>query len=175
MDILNESGDLVDGGPDREGKGTNRGNGLARSDGLAPFSTRLNAEKKAKLLDWARQRGVAAGVIIEELITDNLPERIGNIEKRLDLVLRLLQELTSHQPSSQFKLEGSTHMKPEDLSVPHDAPKDSPWEIPGLLAAWYTFKAAWDEEHPDPAFPQPRAPISSRRKGSRWTAWFGGS
>lgn len=132
------------------------GNAQASDEELERFSTRMKPGTKARLLQLASTRGVAAGVVIDDLLRERETQPWIVIEQKLDSVLEQLSRM-SQPPSAGVPVSSGRH----------------PSEDPMQLAAWQAFKQAWDQQHPDPAFPVMAQPIIDRKRG-RWAKWFGG-
>lgn len=153
MKNLNESENIDDECDERRGEEIILRNTNPSDETLVPFSTRVLTEVKTELLKRAKSRGVAAGVIIAELLTTESVQPWAKIEQKLNLLLGLVQKSGS----------GASHASPPaDLDL-------FPWTRREKFEAWRAFETEWATRSQQP--PAPRAPafVSSRRIW--WKPW----
>jgi hypothetical protein len=113
-EMMNELEGLGEESGDGARSDVNRRSPTEQADTLEAFSTRMHARKKAILLAQAKERGIAAGLIIEEMMSYSpgvkTIQTLKRLEEKLDLLLQENASLVStqaeprHRPKMNYPL-----------------------------------------------------------------------
>jgi hypothetical protein len=109
LDTMNDLNGIPDKSVERVNSDDNRGWKHKPADGLVAFNTRISAKKKEYLLKTAQQRGVSAGVVLEEIMNQQTSSNLSAVEGRLAEVERKIDSLIDAVGRLKFR-----HLDPEN-------------------------------------------------------------